>query len=127
MDENLYQRQELMEIYKDPQNRGRIADPTVAINEKNPMCGDVIDLTLKIENDKITDAKFEGEACFVSIISSAMVTDEIIGKSVDEAKSLTKQQVLDLIGIELTTSRIKCATLVLEALQKAINEYERTK
>ncbi len=123
----MYQRQELMEIYKHPAHKGKVSDPTVEAVEKNPMCGDVVDLTLLIEHDVIKEAKFEGSACFVSIVSSEMIIGEITGKTVESAKSLTKKDLLDLLGIELTTSRIKCATLVLEALQKALNAYERSK
>lgn len=121
----MYQRQELMEIYKNPVNRGKLTDPTAEATEKNPMCGDVVELTLKIEDGIITGAKFEGAACFVSIVSSSLVTEEITGKTLEEAKELNKQDILDMIGIELTTSRVKCATLVLDALQKAIKNYEQ--
>lgn len=123
-DENIYLRQDLMEIYKYPSNRGKLEDPTVEDYEVNKFCGDEVLLQLKIENDKIVDAKFSGDACAVGIISSSLVTEEIIGKTLQQAKNLTKEKVLEMVGTPLTTSRVKCATLVLEALQNALKKYE---
>jgi nitrogen fixation NifU-like protein len=117
--DNIY-REDLMEEYKHPQNRGKIASPTIQILEKNPMCGDEVNLQLKIEDGKIMDAKFDGSACMVSIVSSSKLTQEIIGKSIAEVKKLTKEDLLELIGLNLTTSRVKCATLSLDALNKAL-------
>lgn len=123
-DANIYQRQELLEIYKNPSNKGVIEGATVVSMSVNPMCGDELTLYLKVQNDKITDAKFTGDACSVSIISASLLTDDLINKTVVQAKNITKKDVLDLIGVPLTTSRIRCATLVLEALEEAIKKYE---
>jgi nitrogen fixation protein NifU and related proteins len=124
---DIYQRQELLDIYKDPSNKGKIEPSDAHVHETNPLCGDVIDLYLSIDGGIITDAKFDGDACAVSIISSSLVTEEIIGKPLEYAKKLSKKDVLEFIGVDLTTSRIKCATLVVEALQKAILKYEQSK
>ena len=78
-----------------------------------------------IENGKVVDAKFEAESCSVGIVSSAILTDEIKGKTIAEVKAFSKKDLLELIGVNLTTSRIKCATLPLETLVKGIEEYER--
>lgn len=124
-----YLREDLLEIYKDPINVGHIDNPTVSVFDRNPMCGDVITLEIKISGDNgnevLEDIKYSGDACAVSIISSSLVTEELIGKTLEEAKNLTKEDVLELIGVELTTSRVKCATLVLNALHKAIQKYEQ--
>ncbi len=121
-----YLREDLLDLYKNPVNRGKLENPSVSVHEVNPMCGDVIDLDIAVDDGIITDAKFSGDACAVSVISSSLVTEDIIGKDVTYAKNLTKKEVLELIGIGLTTSRIKCATLVLSALHKAIMQYEKT-
>ena len=123
-DDNIYLRQDLMEIYKYPSNRGKMENPTIEEYEVNKFCGDEVLLQLQIVQGKIVDAKFSGDACAVGIISSSLVTEEIIGKTLEEAQNLTKEQVLDMIGTQLTTSRVKCATLVLEALQNALKKYE---
>lgn len=123
MDDNLY-REELMEVYKNPSNKGKITNPTVAVYHKNPACGDEVNLELLVENGVIKDAKFNGSACMVSIVSSSKLTEAIIGKTLAEAKKLSKEELLGLIGLNLTTSRIRCATLSLEAMQTAIQKYE---
>ena len=91
------------------------------------MCGDEIDLQLKFENGLVFEAKFEGSACSVSIISSSILTDYLIGKTLKEVKNITKEDLLKLINLNLTTSRVACATLVLSALEDAIKKYEEKK
>ena len=118
-------REEFMEIYKHPMNQGKIERPSLVEHGTNEACGDEMDLYLKIENGKVIDAKFEAESCSVGIVSSAILTDEIKGKTLAEVKAFSKKDLLELIGVNLTTSRIKCATLPLETLVKGIEEYER--
>jgi nitrogen fixation NifU-like protein len=116
-------REEFMEIYKNPMNYGKIENPSVLQHGVNESCGDEMDLYLKIEGGKIKDAKFEASACSVSVVSSAVLTEEIIGKSLTEIETLDKEKLLSLIGVNLTTSRVKCATLPLDTLKKAIEKY----
>lgn len=117
-------REELMDIYRNPSNKGKLDDPTVAVDKKNPMCGDEIRLQLKFRDNVVEDAKFDGSACAVSIIASSMLTEMIIGKNLNELKSITKDDLLSSMGLNLTTSRVKCATLVLDALQGALEIYD---
>ncbi len=127
MDDTLY-REELMEVYKNTSNRGRLTDPSIEIMQKNPMCGDEIVLQLKLSDTNprvIEDAKFDGVACAVSVISSSYLLDALKGKSIEEAKNMTKEQLLEMLNLNLTTSRVKCATLVLDALKNAIDQYEQ--
>lgn len=117
-------REQLMDHYKHPHNRGRIEDAQVEITENNPMCGDVISMQLKVTDGKIEKVVFEGSACAVTIASSSVLTEALKGKSLEAAKKMTKDELLELLGVELTTSRIKCASLPLEALHKLIQNYE---
>ena len=120
--DNIY-KEELMEIYKNPMHKGHMDDPSVKVEGKNPMCGDSITLQLKIEDGVITDAKFDGSACAVSIISAAMATDFIIGKTIEDALKLDKEDLLKMIDLNLTTSRVKCATLIVSAIKDALEIY----
>ncbi|HOF50134.1 MAG TPA: iron-sulfur cluster assembly scaffold protein [Candidatus Colwellbacteria bacterium] len=122
--QDLY-REEFMEIFRHPQNKGNLENPSAFAHKKNPMCGDSLVLRLKISGGIIEDAKFESEACAVSVISSSILTDYLIGKSVDEAKKINKDRLLEMIGLNLTTSRVSCATLVLYALEEALKNYEK--
>lgn len=120
--DNIY-REDLMEIYKDPVHRGTLAGATHESQGSNPACGDEITLQLKIADGRIIDAKFDGDACAVSVISTELLSEHIIGMTVAEAKALTKEKLLDLIGINLTTSRVKCAALALNALHGALEDF----
>jgi nitrogen fixation NifU-like protein len=116
-------REEFMEIYKNPMNMGKLENPSVIQHGVNESCGDEMDLYLKIENGIVIDAKFTATSCSVGVVSSAILTEEIIGKSLEEVKKLDKKKLLELIGVNLTTSRVKCATLPLETLEKGLNDY----
>ena len=118
-DANLY-KEELMELYRNPVNRGVLSSPTVSVTKNNPMCGDEVTLQLKIADGKIKSAKFDGAACAVSVISSEVLTEAIAGMEIEKAKKITKEELLEKIGLNLTTSRVKCATLALTALQNAL-------
>lgn len=126
MDNEIY-KEELMDVYRNPLNKGKLDNPSVAILERNPMCGDEINLQLSIEDGVVKDVKFDGSACAISIISSSLVTEDILGKKVDDIRNYDRQKLLDLVGLNLSTSRVKCATLVLTALQKAIKQYDSGK
>ncbi len=116
-------REEFMEIYKNPMNMGKLENPSIIQHGVNESCGDEMDLYLKIENGIVTDAKFTATSCSVGVVSSAILTEEIIGKSLEDVKKLDKKKLLELIGVNLTTSRVKCATLPLETLEKGLNDY----
>jgi nitrogen fixation protein NifU and related proteins len=118
MDE-IYQ-EELMDIYKDPAHRGTMDDATHHSHGTNPMCGDEVTLQLKIADGRIADVKFHGDACAVSVIASEILSEHIVGKTMQEAMAITKDDLLKMIGINLTTSRVKCATLALNALHNAL-------
>src|SRR3954447_5576351 len=137
-------RQVIMDHYKHPRNRGVIEDDSLTINMNNPTCGDRIQLTLKVENDLVVDAKFEGEGCSISMSSASMMTQAIKGKPIDEAlklannfsdmvqgKDLEIDEDLDLGDIEALQgvckfpARIKCATLAWKAMEKALHEEDK--
>lgn len=123
MNDSLY-REQLLDIYKNPSNRGTLSKSTVEVTERNPFCGDIITLQFDITDGKIKDIAFDGDVCMVAIASSSLVTDELKGKTIEEAKKLSKEEVLEMMGVDLTTSRVKCATLILDATSSAIKKYE---
>jgi nitrogen fixation NifU-like protein len=123
MDE-LY-RSELMEIYKDPSFRGQLNNPSISLEKHNPFCGDRLQLFLQIEDGLITDAKFKGDMCFVSLIGAEFLLAEIVGQTIAQAKKIDQARLLELIDLNLSTSRVACATLTLQALHEALAQYER--
>ncbi|MFZ5424273.1 MAG: iron-sulfur cluster assembly scaffold protein [Patescibacteria group bacterium] len=124
--ESLY-REELLEHIKNPLNKGLLSSPDAEVIEKNPMCGDIIKMQIKVAEGKVAEIGYDGEACGVCIAAASILTDKVLHEKFDIniAKGFSKQDLLDLIGIELTTSRIKCAMLPLEALKNSIKIYEQ--
>jgi len=120
---DIYQ-EEFLDSYKNPAHKGDLEDFDYAISKKNPYCGDVVSLKLKVENGVIKSAKFLGEMCSVSTVASERLCDFVTGKKVEDARRLSKEKILDLVGIDLSTSRVKCATLILDALCGALEAYE---
>jgi len=125
MTNQLY-RDQFMEIYKSAPNFGQMDTPTITAEQVNPICGDKMTLQLKLQDDKVVDAKFTGVACAVSKTSASIFTEEIKGKKLVDLKKLTEQDVLDLIKFDLTASRQQCALLCYYALQKALNDYDKS-
>ncbi len=113
-------REEILDHYKHPHHFGHLDDPDLSFHDSNPFCGDEITLELKVEDGHVVDAAFTGHGCAISRASASMMTDEIIGKSVDELRGWQKEQVLDLLGIEVGPVRVKCALLPLKALKGAV-------
>lgn len=112
--------EEILDHYKHPRHFGHLEQPSLTYHDSNPFCGDEITLELKIEDDKVVDAAFTGHGCAISRASASMMTDEIIGKSLDELKGWSKQDILDLLGIEVGPVRMKCALLPLKAMKAAV-------
>lgn len=123
MSDSIY-REQLMEHYRDPQNRGKMDDPSTEATKNNPLCGDVISMQIKVDDGKIEDIKFDGSACAVSVASASSLTEAVKGKTIEEVKNLSKEDILDMLGVELTTSRIKCALLPLDTLKGMLEGLE---
>ncbi len=113
---NIYQ-EELLDHYENPSNYGTLPDPDISHVEDNPLCGDQIRMDLLIEDDKIKEVRFCGHGCTISLAAASMLTEKIEGKSLDEVKQLTKDDMLDMVGIPLGPVRIKCALLPLKVLK----------
>lgn len=111
----------ILDHYRNPHNKGKLENATVSFADSNPLCGDKIEIGVRI-NDKgiIEDIGFTGEGCAISQASTSMLTDEVIGKSVDAVNGITNEKIYELLGVPLTTNRVKCALLSLVALKKAL-------
>jgi len=119
----LYQ-QVILDHNKSPRNFKKLEDANHHAEGHNPLCGDRIDLQLRIEDDKIKEVRFRGEGCAVSTATSSILTDFIKGKKLSEVESLTAEGVLSLLGMErLAPARIKCALLSWQALRSVLAKY----
>lgn len=118
--DDLY-REIIIERYKSPHYQGELDPHDITFEDENPLCGDHIRIDLRVdETRKVTDAAFSGHGCAISQASADLLLESIVGKSLDEIKQLTKQDVLDLIGIELGPVRLKCALLSLKVLKGGV-------
>ena len=111
---------EILDHYKHPRHFGHLDDPSLVFHDTNPFCGDEITLELKIEDGRVADVSFTGQGCAISRAAASMMSEEIIGKSLEELKGWDKESILDLLGIEVGPVRIKCALLPLKALKAAV-------
>ena len=121
---DIYQ-EELMDILRHPAHKGSLDHPDTTIDQANQFCGYLLHLELQIKNSVITKAVFRGQACMVSQLASEILLDHIEGMTIAEAKALDKEKLLALLQLNLSTSRIACATLVLKALHQALENYEK--
>jgi len=117
--DDLY-RELILDHYQHPHNHGELPGADISYEDSNPLCGDKIRIDIKLKNDIVEDVKFNGKGCAISQASASMLTDEILGKSLDEIKKLDKKFILDLLGIPLGPSRIKCALLPLKVIKAGV-------
>jgi nitrogen fixation NifU-like protein len=117
--DDLY-RDYILEHYRRPHNFGVIEGPTVTQEVSNPLCGDRLTLQLRLADGVVASVGFTGRGCAISQASASLLTDEIKGKPVASAAGMSGQDVLDLLGIEISPARMKCAMLSLETLQGAL-------
>ncbi len=118
--------EKVMEAFKNPKNVGEIENPDGIGTVGNEKCGDIMQISLKIENDVIVDAKFKTFGCAAAIATSTTATEMIKGMTVEEALKVTNKKVLEVLG-GLPTQKIHCSVLAEEAIQKAIEDYLQKK
>ena len=124
--EGLY-RENILEHYKHPQNKGRIAHADIHHHESNPLCGDEIFIDVKLNSKKALDIKFDGRGCAISQAAASMLTEAVKGKTLEEIQNLKKEDMLDLLSIPIGPVRMKCALLAWDTLQSGIRIFERYK
>ena len=118
MDE-LY-RDQILEHYKRPHNFGALDSPHLEYEDTNPFCGDEQHVTIRLdENDRVAAIAFEGKGCAISTAATSLLTDELIGMTREELVRMPKEYVLELLGIDISATRMKCAMLGLKIVKSA--------
>ena len=118
--DDLY-REIIIERYKSPQYKGELDPHDISFEDENPLCGDHIRIDLRVDQSgKVTEAAFSGHGCSISQASADLLLESIIDKSLDDIKQLNRQDILDLLGIELGPVRLKCALLSLKVLKAGV-------
>ncbi len=114
----------IIDYSRNPINFGKIEDHDVTFHDSNPLCGDSIDIDMKIDDNKVSDIKFHGNGCAICMACSSVLTEIAKGKNIDEVRNISKQDVLGELGLEnLQAVRIKCALLSLKVLKYALYSY----
>jgi nitrogen fixation protein NifU and related proteins len=117
-------REIILDHYRNPRNKGKLPQADVSTHDSNPLCGDEIDIHLKVEQGKIKDIKFEGRGCAISQASASMLTEMVMDKPLTAVKDLVKDDILENIGlVNLGPARIKCALLSLKVLKMGMINY----
>lgn len=117
MDPGIY-REQIIDLYEHPLNYGELPDPDFTYEEDNPLCGDVIRIDVRLDDEgRVADVSWSGDGCAISQASASLLTEEIKGLTLDEVKAFPKEQLLELIGVPLSMARVKCALLSLKVLK----------
>jgi nitrogen fixation protein NifU and related proteins len=115
--DDLY-REMILDHFKNPRHKGLISPADIDYAEDNPMCGDHLHLTIQLDDENIVqNVGWDGDGCAISQASASMLYEGLIGKSLDEIRTIDKQAILELLGIDLSAARIKCALLSLKVLK----------
>jgi nitrogen fixation NifU-like protein len=114
-------REIILDHYKNPRNHGKLEPADFTYEDDNPLCGDRIRIDIRIDEDKrVKEVAFTGKGCAISQASASMLTEEILGKTLDEVKQINKEHVLEMLGISLGPTRVKCALLSLKVLKAGV-------
>ncbi len=115
-----FYRQVILDHYQNPRNYGTIENPDISAEDSNPLCGDEIRIDLKLKDGKVDQVRFSGKGCSISKAAASMLTEAIEGKSLEEVKQLGRDDILEMLGIELGPVRLKCALLALKTLKVGV-------
>ncbi|MBI2076378.1 MAG: SUF system NifU family Fe-S cluster assembly protein [Candidatus Aenigmarchaeota archaeon] len=113
----------ILDYYRNPRNYGTITDAEIKASDSNPLCGDEIEINIKLNGNSVKDVKFSGKGCAISQAAAGMLTEMVAGKNLEEAAKLTKKDILDVLSIPISHVRIKCALLSLKVLKLGIYSH----
>ncbi|AGN00473.1 SUF system FeS assembly protein, NifU family [Salinarchaeum sp. Harcht-Bsk1] len=120
-------RQQILDHYKNPRNYGEIEEPTYSHVGENPMCGDEITVDVLLEDDTIEQIAFRGDGCAISQASASMLSERLTGASVEELVEMDRDDVIDMLGVDISPMRVKCAVLAEKVAQDGYEIYEGEK
>ena len=116
---NLY-RERILDHYRNPRNQGALEGADISCELDNPVCGDVVRLDVRLDDGRVSETRFSGRGCVLSMTSASMLTEEILGKGVQELRAMDDADVFEMMGVTLGTVRGKCALLSLRVLREGL-------
>lgn len=117
-------REMILDLYRNPMNKKKLSEPDFVYREVNTTCGDDIEISIKLQNGMIADIGHQGTGCAISQASVSLLTDFLKGKTMQSATAITKDDMLQLLQIPISHTRLKCALLAWQVLQNIIKKYE---
>jgi nitrogen fixation NifU-like protein len=118
-------REQILDHYGHPRNEGTLEDPDISYERDNPICGDLVRLDIRLQNGKVSQARFTGQGCVISMASASMFTEKIQGKTIAELKEMDDEDIFKMLGVDLGPSRANCGLLPLRVLQEGLAHWER--
>ncbi|TMI49558.1 SUF system NifU family Fe-S cluster assembly protein [Candidatus Bathyarchaeota archaeon] len=114
----------ILDYYRHPRNKGTLEHAQISAKDSNPLCGDIIEMQLELDkNNSVRDVRFNGQGCAISQASASMLTELVKGKTIDDVRKISKEEILSLIGGQLSAVRLKCALLSLKVLKTGVYNY----
>ena len=113
-------RENILDHYRNPRNRGTLERPDITFEDANPLCGDKLRMDFRIQDGKIAEVRFSGQGCSISQASASMLSEKLEGMSLEDAKKISREDILEMLGIELGPVRLKCALLALKTLKGGV-------
>ena len=113
-------REEILEHSQNPRQHGTLEHPDYTYEDANPLCGDRIRVDVKVEDGHIADVRFSGQGCAISQAAASMLCEKVMGMELEQVKSISRDNVLEMLGIELGPVRLKCALLGLKTLKAGV-------
>jgi nitrogen fixation NifU-like protein len=126
MSDDIY-REIILDHFRNPRNRGTLDPHDFTYEDVNPLCGDEVRIDVRVENDRVKEIAFSGRGCAVSQASASILTEMVEGMPLDEVKAITKDDLLEEIGIPVSPARLKCALLSLKVLKAGLYGVEQTR
>jgi nitrogen fixation protein NifU and related proteins len=118
-------REVILDHYRNPRNKGTLDPADYSYEDTNPLCGDEVRIDVRVEGDRVADIKFSGRGCAISQASASILTEMVEGRPLDEVKALTKDDLLEELGVPVSPARLKCALLGLKVLKAGLYGVQR--
>ena len=113
-------REHILDHYRHPRNKGTLEEADISCELDNPVCGDVVRLDVRLQDGRVSEVQFSGHGCVISLASASMLTEEILGKTVEELEAMGDEDVFHMLGITLGPVRAKCGLLSLRVLEEGL-------
>jgi nitrogen fixation NifU-like protein len=118
-------RENILDHYRHPRHHGTLEKPDITYEDANPLCGDRLRMDFRVQDDRIAEVRFSGTGCSISQASASMLCEKLQGMSLEDAKKISREDMLEMLGIELGPVRLKCGLLALKTMKAGLYGIDR--